>query len=95
MHAFRHTFLHRAAVLEVVNAAAITGHVTNITGVQAVQGGQIQEEKSQVIRRYEGELPVGKKHAIIERVHYDDLRFFKPVAPGGTRTTTIAAARKA
>lgn len=79
MHAFRHTFLARAAELEVVNASALTGHVSNISGVQAVQGGQVQEEKSAVVRRYEGELPVHKKREILERMHFGALRFYKPV----------------
>jgi len=79
MHAFRHTLLHRASVLEVVNSEAITGHMTAVTGLHQVQGDQTQGEKSQVVRRYEGELPVSKKSEILERIHYEGVTFYRPV----------------
>lgn len=81
MHAFRHTLLSQAKVLGVVNAEAITGHATIVTGLHQVQGDQTQGEKSQVVRRYEGELPVSKKAEILGRIHYDGVAFHKPVAP--------------
>lgn len=91
MHAFRHTVLHTARVLGVVNAEAITGHAGNVTGIVAVQGDQTQGAKSAVVRRYEGELPVAQKAEILERIHYGDLEFYKPVTSAAEVSTPTAA----
>jgi hypothetical protein len=81
MHAFRSTLLHRAMVQGVVNAEAITGHAGNVTGIETVQGGHVEQEASSVVKKYRGELPVDKKLEILVRIPFDDIKFHRPAAP--------------
>ncbi|MCG9115921.1 replication initiation protein [Laribacter hongkongensis] len=79
MHAFRSTFLNAAMDLGVVNAEAITGHAGKITGLSAIQNGQISGEASVVVRSYQGELGLKPKAEIVEKISFEGIRFFKPV----------------
>jgi integrase len=78
MHAYRSTFLNRALNLGVVNAEAITGHAQNMTNLVKSQDSLIGGETSAVVKRYQGELDISVKSAIIERIHYSGLKFFTP-----------------
>ena len=81
MHAFRHTLSNQGAELGVVNTEAITGHSNKVTNVESTQDGMIDGQPSSVVRKYKGELSVGRKMAILKRIHYGDLRFFVPQRP--------------
>lgn len=78
MHAFRSTLLHQAAELGVVNAEAITGHANNITSIERIQGNQVEKDASAVVKKYRGQLSVGKKMDILKQIVYDGLEFHKP-----------------
>lgn len=79
MHAYRSTFLNRAANLGVVNAEAITGHAQTMTNLTQSQDSMVGGETSAVVRKYQGELDIAVKSAIIERITYSSLKFFTPV----------------
>ena len=81
MHAFRSTLLNRAMVLGVVNAEAITGHAGNVTNIERLQGGQVEQDASSVVKKYRGELPVDKKLEILRRIDFPELNFIRPVTP--------------
>ena len=81
MHAFRSTLLNRAMVLGVVNAEAITGHAGNVTNIERLQGGQVEQDASSVVKKYRGELPVDKKLEILRRINFPELKFIRPVTP--------------
>ena len=81
MHAFRSTLLNRAMVLGVVNAEAITGHAGNVTNIERLQGGQVEQDASSIVKKYRGELPVDKKLEILERINFPQLNFIRPVTP--------------
>lgn len=81
MHAFRSTFLNAAMVEGVVNAEAITGHTSNVTSIEKIQDGHLDQAASPVVKKYRGELPVSKKLEILTRIGFD-LAFHVPVAPG-------------
>ena len=81
MHAFRSTLLHQAMVQGVVNAEAITGHTSNVTSIEKIQDGQLDQDASPVVKKYRGELPVDKKLEILARITYD-IAFHLPAAPG-------------
>lgn len=83
MHAFRSTLLNRAANLGVVNAEAITGHAQNMTNLAQAQDSVVGGEISPVVKKYQGELDIGIKSAIMERIVYPDLQFFTPVKLSG------------
>jgi integrase len=78
-HAFRSTLLNRAANLGVINAEAITGHASNMTGLRSVSDGMVGVDKSKVVQTYEGVLDLDVKSKILEKIIYYDLKFFKPV----------------
>lgn len=82
MHAFRSTLLHQAAEFGVVNAEAITGHTSNVTSIGRIQGGQVEQDATSVVKKYRGELSVGKKMDILKQIVYDGLSFHVPVLPG-------------
>lgn len=77
MHAFRSTFLNRAMNLGVVNAETITGHSGSMNAIANVQDGMVAGAASKVVRTYQGELDLGVKVQIIERVVWPDIRFIK------------------
>ncbi len=79
MHAFRSTLLNRAANLGVVNAEAITGHAQNMTNLAQAQDSVVGGEVSPVVKKYQGELDIEVKSAILERIVYPGLKFFTPV----------------
>lgn len=79
MHAFRSTLLNRAANLAVVNAEAITGHAQSMTNLAQAQDSVVGGEASSVVKRYQGELDIVVKSAILERIVYPDLKFLTPV----------------
>ncbi len=81
MHAFRSTFLNTAMNLGIVNAEAITGHAGRITGLHAMQNGQVAGESSAVVRNYQGELGLAQKTEILEKIIFDGVSFFRPVTP--------------
>ncbi|NSL54562.1 site-specific integrase [Uliginosibacterium aquaticum] len=81
MHAFRSTLLNRAMVLGVVNAEAITGHVSNVTSLEKVQDGQVERDASAVVKKYRGELPVDKKLEILTRITFPEVSFIRPSKP--------------
>ncbi|MEM5372149.1 site-specific integrase [Paraburkholderia azotifigens] len=81
MHAFRSTLLNQAMELGVVNAEAITGHTSNVTNIQRIQDGQIEKDASPVVKKYRGELSVGKKMDILKQIAYAGLTFHIPVPP--------------
>lgn len=83
MHAFRSTLLNQAAELGVVNAEAITGHTSNVTNIERIQDGQVEKDASAVVKKYRGQLSVGKKMEILKQIVYDDLKFHAPVSPDG------------
>lgn len=78
MHAFRSTLLNRAANLGVINAEAITGHAQNMTSLAKTQDAILGTDASSVVRRYQGELDIDVKKAIIERITFD-LTLLTPV----------------
>jgi integrase len=82
MHAFRSTLLNQAMELGVVNAEAITGHASNVTSIERIQDGQIENNASPVVKKYRGELSVGKKIDILSQIFYGDVKFHTPVTPG-------------
>ena len=79
MHAFRSTFLNRAANVGAVNAEAITGHATSQTGLKVKQDGLLGEESTEVVRTYTGELDIAVKRGIIERIDWPELKFTPPI----------------
>lgn len=79
MHAFRSTLLHRAMVQGVVNAEVITGHANNITNIETIQNGQVNQDASAVVKKYQGELPVDKKLEILSRISFPEVAFIRPV----------------
>lgn len=81
MHAFRSTLLNQASELGVTNAEAITGHSRNVTNIERIHDGQIEQDASTVVRTYRGELSVGKKMDILKQIVYGDLKFHTPVPP--------------
>ncbi|BBF84542.1 integrase [Aquitalea magnusonii] len=81
MHAFRSTFLHRAMVLGVVSAETITGHASNITSIETIQNGQVNQEASAVVKKYRGELPVDKKLEILSRITFPEVEFIRADKP--------------
>lgn len=56
-HCFRHTFLTRAAELDVYGAESLTGHA--------------DANVSAVVRGYRGRASLAKQQALMERVHFD------------------------
>lgn len=78
MHAFRHTLSSQAEELGIVNTEAITGHANNVTNLESTQNGMIDGASSAVVRKYKGELSIGKKMRILKKLHYGDLQFFMP-----------------
>jgi integrase len=82
MHAFRSTLLNRAQALQVVDAEAITGHKVNVTRLEKVKDGHVGERPTEVMRTYQGDLPVQIGMEILERITYGDLAFHTPVTPG-------------
>lgn len=84
MHAFRSTLLNRAANQGVMNAEAITGHSQNMTNLAPAQDSLLGGEVSPVVRKYQGELDVEVKSAILERILYPGLQLFTPVQPSPT-----------
>lgn len=82
MHAFRSTLLHQAAELGVVNAEAITGHTSNVTSIGRIQDGQVENDATTVVKKYRGELSVGKKIEILQQIVYSGLAFHTPLLPG-------------
>ena len=78
MHAFRSTMLHRAMVFSVVNAEAITGHASNVTNIEKIQDGRLDQDASQVVKKYRGELPVDKKLEILSRINFPEIDFIRP-----------------
>ncbi|WP_232440677.1 site-specific integrase [Burkholderia ubonensis] len=83
MHAFRSTLLNQAMELGVVNAEAITGHTSNVTNIERIQDGQVEKDASPVVKKYRGELSVGRKMEILRQIVYGDLEFHIPVSPNG------------
>lgn len=81
MHAFRSTLLHRAMVLGVVNAEVITGHTSNVTNIETIQDGQVNQDASAVVKKYRGELPVNKKLEILSRITFPEVAFIRPAKP--------------
>lgn len=81
MHAFRSTLLNRAANLGVVNAESLTGHAQSMTNLAQAQDSVVGGEVSPVVKKYQGELDIGVKSAILERIVYPGLKFFTPVSP--------------
>lgn len=81
MHAFRSTLLHRAMVQDVVNAEAITGHASNITNIETIQNGQVNQDASAVVKKYRGELPVDKKLEILSRISFPEVAFIRAAKP--------------
>lgn len=81
MHAFRSTLLHRAMVQGVVNAEVITGHASNITNIETIQHGQVNQDASAVVKKYRGELPVDKKLEILSRITFPEVAFIRAVTP--------------
>lgn len=81
MHAFRSTLLNRAANLGVVNAESLTGHAQSMTNLSQAQDSVVGGETSLVVKKYQGELDIGVKSAILERIVYPNLKFFTPVKP--------------
>jgi integrase len=88
MHAFRSTFLNRAANQGVVNAEAITGHAGNVSEMRSVQNGQVGQDESIVVRNYRGELDLGRKVEILEKITFAEVTFIKPVKPPPDVITT-------
>ncbi|KAK6025398.1 hypothetical protein OSTOST_08703 [Ostertagia ostertagi] len=81
MHAFRFTLLNRAMALRIAGAEAITGHTSNVTQIQTVTDGQVEQKRSDVVVKYQGQLPVDQKMAILQRITYEGLKFHVPVTP--------------
>ena len=81
MHAFRSTLLHRAMVLGVINAEVITGHASNVTNLEKIQDGQVEQNASSVVKKYRGELPVDKKLEILTRITFPEVKFIRPATP--------------
>ncbi len=84
MHAFRSTLLSRAANLGVVNAESITGHAQSMTNLAQAQDSIVAGEVSAVVKKYQGELDVDVKSAILERIVFPNLEFFTPVRLSST-----------
>lgn len=79
MHAFRSTLLNRAANQGVVNAEAITGHAQNMTNLSQAQDSVLAGDVSPVVKKYQGELDIAVKSAILERITFPGLKFLTPV----------------
>ena len=79
MHAFRSTIMNRAMVMRVVGIESITGHANKVNKLESVVEGQVEGERSEVVVGYQGELPVDQKADILNRIHYGDLAFHRPV----------------
>jgi integrase len=67
MHVFRHTLITRARDLG-LNVQAITGHAKDQNGV---------DHKSEVVRGYEGKLPLEIKKRTLDAITFD-IEFVKP-----------------
>ncbi|HLO95056.1 MAG TPA: DUF6538 domain-containing protein [Burkholderiaceae bacterium] len=78
MHAFRSTFLSRAADLDVQNASVITGHSSASQPSAGGQAGDTSERKSAVVERYEGPRALAYKQAVIERIDWPQLKLYRP-----------------
>lgn len=79
LHAFRSTLLRQAMLLGIPGIEAITGHSSTV---------KVKEERedhdgktSNVVRTYQGDIPVPILSTLLERLKYDGLTFYKPVPP--------------
>lgn len=81
MHAFRSTFLNRAANLGVLHAESLTGHAQSMTNLAQTQDSVVGGEVSLVVKKYQGELDIEVKSAIMERIVFPYLKLFTPVMP--------------
>ena len=79
MHAFRSTLMRRAMVMRVVGIESITGHTNKVNKLESVVEGQVEGERSEVVVGYQGDLPLDQKADILDRIHYGDLAFHRPV----------------
>lgn len=76
MHAFRSTFLNKAMNDGVAGAEVITGHAHSSSDLSVRK----EDEKSSVVRGYEGEMSVASKRKIIEKIQWPEIKFIKPAS---------------
>lgn len=72
-------------VLGVINAEAITGHASNVTHLEKIQDGQVEQNASSVVKKYRGELPVDKKLEILSRITFPEVKFINTYHRGRYR----------